>query len=175
MRTLDLIVGGFGTSWIAVADGVAKATIIFLTAGLASFLLRGRSAAMRHMVWTLALVGVLILPALSIALPRWQLDLVTIESASSFPLPASSSRLPASSSQLPASSSQLSAPSSQLPASGSQLPAPSSPLSASSAFVRTPASTRTLGSLPATLFGVWMIGALLILGRLVAGVLAVQW
>src|SRR3954452_7790296 len=130
---------------------------------------------MRHMVWTLALVGVLILPALSFALPRWQLDLVTIESASSSPLPASSSRLPASSSQLPASSSQLSAPSSQLPASGSQLPAPSSPLSASSAFVRTPASTRTLVSLPATLFGVWMIGALLILGRLVAGVLAVQW
>jgi HEAT repeat protein/beta-lactamase regulating signal transducer with metallopeptidase domain len=147
MRTLDLIVAGFGTSWMAVADAVAKATIVFLTAGLASFLLRGRSAAMRHMVWTLALVGVLVLPALSIALPRWQLDLVTIESASS----------------------------SQLPASGSQLPASSSPLSASSAFVRTPASTRTLVSLPATLFGVWMIGALLIVGRLVAGVLAVQW
>src|SRR3954469_9233868 len=168
MRTLDLIVAGFGTSWIAVADAVAKATIVFLTAGLASFLLRGRSAAMRHMVWTLALVGVLILPALSFALPRWQLDLVTIESASSFPLPASRFQLPASSSQLAPSSSQFSA-------SSSQLPAPSSPLSASSAFVRTPTSTRTLVSLPATLFGVWMIGALLILGRLVAGVLAVQW
>src|SRR3954469_20505333 len=168
MRTLDLIVAGFGTSWIAVADAVAKATIVFLTAGLASFLLRGRSAAMRHMVWTLALVGVLILPALSFALPRRQLDLVTIESASSFPLPASSSQLAAPSSQLPASASQLSASSSELPAS-------SSPLSASIAFVRTPASTRTLVSLPATLFGVWMIGALLIVGRLVAGVLAVQW
>src|SRR3954467_10724277 len=115
MRTLDLIVAGFGTSWIAVADAVAKATIVFLTAGLASFLLRGRSAAMRHMVWTLALVGVLVLPALSIGLPHWQLDLVTIESASSFQLPASSLQLPASSSQLPASSSQLSASSSQLP------------------------------------------------------------
>ena len=101
MRTLDVIVAGFGTSWIAVADAVAKATIVFLTAGLASFLLRGRSAAMRHMVWTLALVGVLVLPALSIALPHWQLDLVTIESASSFPLPASSFALPASSRRNP--------------------------------------------------------------------------
>src|SRR3954469_18840036 len=106
MRTLDLIVAGFGTSWIAVADAVAKATIVFLTAGLASFLLRGRSAAMRHMIWTLALVGVLILPALSIALPRWQLNLVTIDAASSFQLPASSDQLPAPSHQLPAPSSQ---------------------------------------------------------------------
>src|SRR3954468_14071067 len=125
MRTLDLIVAGFGTSWIAVADAVAKATIVFLTAGLASFLLRGRSAAMRHMVWTLALVGVLILPALSIALPRWQLDLVTIESDSSFQLPASRFQLPASSFPLPASSFQLPARSSHLPARSSRLPAPS--------------------------------------------------
>src|SRR3982751_5769490 len=134
MRTLDVIVAGFGTSWIVVADAVAKATIVFLTAGLASFLLRGRSAAMRHMVWTLALVGVLVLPALSIALPHWQLDLVTIESASSFPLPASSSQLSASSSQLPDSSS---------------------PLAASRAFVRTSASIGTLVSWPAILFGLW--------------------
>src|SRR6478735_559167 len=109
MRTLNLIVAEFGTSWIAVADAVAKATIVFLTAGLASFFLRGRSAAMRHMVWTLALVGVLVLPALSIALPRWQLNLVTIESASSIQLPASSFQFPVSSSEPPASRS-LSAP-----------------------------------------------------------------
>src|SRR3954454_13703948 len=126
MRTLDLIVAEFGTSWIAVADAVAKATVIFLTAGLASFLLRGRSAAMRHMVWTLALVGVLVLPALSIALPHWQLDLVTIESASSSQFPGASFQLPASSSQLPASKS--------LPAASSEHPASSSPLLASSAF-----------------------------------------
>src|SRR3954454_21872252 len=123
MRTLDLIVAEFGTSWIAVADAVAKATVIFLTAGLASFLLRGRSAAMRHMIWTLALVGVLVLPALSVALPRWQLDFVTIQSASSYQLPATSFQLRAASSQLPAPS--------ELPASSSSLPA-------SSAFVRVP-------------------------------------
>src|SRR3954464_10770620 len=123
MRTLDVIVAGFGTSWIAVADAVAKATIVFLTAGLASFLLRGRSAAMRHMVWTLALVGVLVLPALSIALPRWQPDWVTIEPAPSFQLPPSSPQLSGSSSQLPPSGSQLSASSSELPASSSPLSA----------------------------------------------------
>ena len=37
------------------------------------------------------------------------------------------------------------------------------------------ASTGTLVSWPAILFGVWLIGVLLIVGRLVAGVLAVQW
>jgi hypothetical protein len=42
------------------------------------------------MVWTLALLSALALPALSVALPRWQLDLVRIS-----PLPASSFQLPA--------------------------------------------------------------------------------
>ena len=81
-----------GAAWIPLADAIVKATLLLATAGLASFILRRRSAAMRHVVWTLALVGALALPVLSIALPRWQIGLVTINQ-----LPASSSQLPASS------------------------------------------------------------------------------
>jgi hypothetical protein len=98
MRTFDLFAGDFGTSWITIADVVVKATLLFLSAGLASFLLRRRSAALRHIIWTLALVGVLVLPMLSMALPHWQLNLVTIEKAASPRFPASSSLLPASTS-----------------------------------------------------------------------------
>jgi HEAT repeat protein/beta-lactamase regulating signal transducer with metallopeptidase domain len=168
MRILDAIVAGFGTSWLTVADAVAKATLIFLTAGLASCLLRRRSAALRHMIWTLALVGVLILPALSVALPRWQLNLVTIESASSIQLPAPSS---------------FSAPSAQLPASTS-VSVSSSQLPASSAVVKTrdhngasspTASNITRVSWLTILFGVWAIGVLLIVGRVIAGICAVRW
>src|SRR4029079_13546438 len=170
MRTLEVIVAGLGTSWIAVADAVAKATILFLIAGLAAFLLRHRSAALRHMIWTLALIAVLVLPALSIVLPRWQLNVVTIESASSFQFPASSFQFPVSGSQFPVANSQL-------PVSSSEFPAPSS------FVVRTPGlarasrqpATTTVASLSSILFAVWAIGALLIVGRLVAGVLAVQW
>jgi HEAT repeat protein/beta-lactamase regulating signal transducer with metallopeptidase domain len=145
---------------MAVADAVGKATIIFLTAGLASFLLRRRSAALRHMIWTLALAGVLVLPALSIALPRWQVNLFTIDSAPSSQLPASSFQLDsASSSQLPASSTFARPQERQAPVMTRQ-PLP---------------RNRTSLSWPAIIFGVWMIGALLIVGRLLAGILAVQW
>src|SRR5262245_10846062 len=95
MRILDLLTAEFGTLWIGVADAIAKATLLFLAAGLASFLLRRRSAALRHMIWTLTLASVLVLPVLSIALPHWEWNLVTVDqvssSAASFQLPASSS------------------------------------------------------------------------------------
>jgi len=162
MRTLDLFVRDFSTSWISVADVVLKATLLFLSAGVASFVLRRRSAALRHIVWTLALAGVLILPMLSMALPHWQVNLVTIESAShsvsSFQLPVSSSY--AADRQPPAPSLQRNRSGAQ--PRGSDSTAPAVPL-------RAPISWSAL------LLGVWMIGALLILIRLAAGVIAVQW
>ena len=53
-----------GASWISVADAIAKASLLFAAAGLGSFVLRRGSAAARHMIWTLALLSVLVLPAL---------------------------------------------------------------------------------------------------------------
>src|SRR5689334_12464256 len=89
MRILDALSADFGSSWIAAADAILKATLIFAIAGIVSFGLRRRSAAVRHMVWTLALASVLVVPALSLVLPRWQLNLVTIDSRS---LPAATLR-----------------------------------------------------------------------------------
>ncbi|MFL6278947.1 MAG: HEAT repeat domain-containing protein [Vicinamibacterales bacterium] len=174
MRIFDLFAGDVGTSWISVADVVLKATLLFLSAGVASFFLRRRSAALRHVTWTLALAGVLVLPMLSMALPRWQLNLVTIEKAGS-------PQFPASSSLLPASASLAADPEVQAPAAGHHGAAPglhrdrsATQLSISGRQTSSPAGRPSL-SWPAVLIGIWMIGALLILIRLAAGVIAVQW
>ena len=49
-----------------------KASIILLTAFGVTRLMRRGSAAARHLVWTLALAGVLILPLLGAVLPAWR-------------------------------------------------------------------------------------------------------
>ena len=64
--------------WLSLADVVAKTTVILLAAAIASLVLRRAPAALRHLVWTLALSSALVLPIASFALPKWQLPLVTI-------------------------------------------------------------------------------------------------
>src|SRR6476661_4326066 len=169
MRILDLFSVDFGTSWIGVVDTIVKATLLFLAAGLASVVLRRRSASLRHMIWTLALAGVLLLPVLSIALPRWEWALVTIDKASSVQLSASSSPVPVSPSLVATPEIQSQADERQAP------PIHREALSRTPAGTTPPVRSRQPVSWPAVLLGVWTIGALLIVGRLVAGVIAVQW
>jgi beta-lactamase regulating signal transducer with metallopeptidase domain len=149
-----------GASWFPVADAIAKASLLFAAAGLVSFVLRRRSAAARHMIWTLAMLSVLVLPALSIALPRWQLPIVTLQGEASVSLSGSSS-------QLPGDVSRLSAPSLK------RTPAASAPVAAEAPTEA--ASARTPMSWSAALFMVWLIGASLILARHCAGDIGVQW
>lgn len=150
-----------GASWIPVADAIAKASLLFAAAGLLSFVLRRRSAAARHTMWTLALLSVLVLPALSLALPRWQLPIITVHGDSAA-LPASDAQIPARSARLPVASSLLNR-------------APSASAAVAAAPSTDSASTRTPAAWSALLLTVWLIGASLILARLGAGVIAVQW
>jgi HEAT repeat protein/beta-lactamase regulating signal transducer with metallopeptidase domain len=175
MTIFDLVSGNVGASWISVADAVVKATLLFLAAGLASFLLRRRSAALRHMIWTLALTSVLLLPVLSIALPRWQWNLMTVEQASSFQLPAPSSPVPAAIEKIAVPQIRPAANSHEPAANGQSPINPRRSDSRSPALNATAAPARTPMSWPAILFGAWIIGALLIVSRLVAGAVAVQW
>lgn len=55
-------------SWLL--DLVLQGTLLLLLAGGVSLLLRRASAASRHLVWLLALGGLLVLPLLSILMPR---------------------------------------------------------------------------------------------------------
>jgi beta-lactamase regulating signal transducer with metallopeptidase domain len=49
-----------------------KSTAVLAGAWLIAMLLRGRSAAVRHLVWTAASAAVLVLPFLSVSLPAWR-------------------------------------------------------------------------------------------------------
>ncbi len=61
------------TFWFAFLTGVTlKSGVVLAAAWLASVLLRGRSASARHLVWTAALAGVLLLPLFSASLPAWR-------------------------------------------------------------------------------------------------------
>lgn len=55
-----------------VLDLILKSTLVLLLACFAARLLRNASAALRHLVWSTALGGVLLLPVLSWALPEWR-------------------------------------------------------------------------------------------------------
>ena len=72
-------------AWLTAIDALLKATLVLGLAGLVSLLLARASAAVRHLVWTLALTSALVLPVLSVALPRWQLPLVTLASPAPAP------------------------------------------------------------------------------------------
>lgn len=57
-----------------------KGTVLLLGASVVAALLRGASASLRHLVWGLGIVTVLVLPLVSLALP-WQLAIVPLETA----------------------------------------------------------------------------------------------
>ncbi|HJQ24388.1 MAG TPA: M56 family metallopeptidase [Blastocatellia bacterium] len=61
--------GGWPALLLALA---AKSVLILGLAAVVAFALRRAAAASRHLVWSLALVGVLALPLLTLALPAWQ-------------------------------------------------------------------------------------------------------
>jgi hypothetical protein len=55
-----------------VLDLTLKSSLVLLLACVAARLLQNASAALRHLVWSTALGGVLLLPVLSWALPSWR-------------------------------------------------------------------------------------------------------
>ncbi len=72
---------GLDRLWLPAVDALIKVTLVLGLAGIATVVLGRSSAAVRHLVWTLALSSALMLPVLSIALPRWQLPIVTLQSS----------------------------------------------------------------------------------------------
>jgi hypothetical protein len=62
--------GGNQSVWYLLLVGAAlKGTAVLVAAWMAAILLRGRSAAARHLVWTAAFAALLALPLLSLSLP----------------------------------------------------------------------------------------------------------
>ena len=60
------------TLWpAAVLDASLKSIIVFAAAGVLSLALRRASAGLRHLIWFLAIVSLILLPVLSVVLPHW--------------------------------------------------------------------------------------------------------
>lgn len=60
---------------IGLFDMGVKGLLMMAAAGIATGAMRKRTAAARHLVWMLALCGLLLLPVLTAAMPRWTLPL----------------------------------------------------------------------------------------------------
>src|SRR5262245_38783228 len=61
---------------LSMSDGFdwsARATGIFAAASAMAFLLRKRSASTRHLVWSAALLGSMLLPLVKWSVPGWEL------------------------------------------------------------------------------------------------------
>ncbi len=71
-RTHTPLFFAFGTSSLLLMDSAIKGSVILLGAVGVAIMLKRDSAAMRHMVWLVAIVAMLVIPVLSVLLPRWQ-------------------------------------------------------------------------------------------------------
>jgi beta-lactamase regulating signal transducer with metallopeptidase domain len=66
--------GGASGIWLLL-ELTLKGSLLLTAALIASLLLRRAPAALRHTVWSLALFGVLLIPAASLLLPAWQVSM----------------------------------------------------------------------------------------------------
>ena len=57
-------------------DAALKGALLVAIAAIAVYLLRNRSAASRHAVWSAAVIGHLIIPVLVLLLPAWRLPVL---------------------------------------------------------------------------------------------------
>jgi HEAT repeat protein/beta-lactamase regulating signal transducer with metallopeptidase domain len=148
-------------SWLPLADAVVKASLLLGAAALMSLILRRASAALRHLVWTLALCSALFLPVVSLMLPKWQLRLVTIAS------PAPVETTVAAPAAEPAAAALAEAP--RLGRAGH-----------TAADTAVAADVSRAAWLPrfswqSALIGLWLLGAVAILGRIAVGLAAVRF
>ncbi len=59
-----------------ILDAALKGTLLLFVACLAAWLMQRTSAALLHRLWSLTLLGLLLLPLLSLVLPAWRLPLL---------------------------------------------------------------------------------------------------
>jgi beta-lactamase regulating signal transducer with metallopeptidase domain len=133
-----------------IAGVVVRTTAVLLLALGATTLLRRASAATRHLVWTVALAGVLVLPFLGRVVPEWRVVPVPAELAVSKPGAAAPPRV------------QDAQPVAQAaPVMEPVRPEPAAPVSRI--------------SWTAWALGIWAAGGALLLLRLLAGVARIWW
>ncbi len=166
----------YAQGWLNVLIDVSiKGAVILILAGAIVFALRRASAAMRHMIWNLALAALLALPFLSFMLPA-------------LPVPVLTGLIPVT--RIDTAETEVSAPQIDPSATKQNRIAPRAEAERIPATVAsTPAEplteTATVSAVTAPLdsssrwimwaLGIWIAGALIVFARLLAGVISVWW
>lgn len=168
-----------------LVDVSLRSLLAFAAAGLACLLLRRASAAARHLMWSMTLLSLLLLPALCLWLPRWEAPLLHRTERQSARTELTAARPAAVPRGTP------SAPPPGGEAADSAGPEASAPLTATSEPVSPAAVTAPLlapasSSRPASpkaapevtaaecLCLVWVLGCLAVLGRVALGLLGAR-
>ena len=155
-------------------DATMKSFVIFAVAGLFGLVLRRHSAAVRGLVWSLAIVGCLIVPLFSLTLPQWEVGIlpstpegsaidrwIDNKQPASSPVPTASRPLPSTT----ASSTQA-----------ASIPIQPKPVISESGVPQSNISETGLASLHWTdwIAMCWAGGTLFLLVRLIVGISAVS-
>jgi HEAT repeat protein/beta-lactamase regulating signal transducer with metallopeptidase domain len=156
---------------LTIIDIVVKASVVLTMAALVAAALRRASASTRHFVWTLGMVGALAAPLLSATHPKWEVPIVRVQAEQ--PSVAASEAPALQRGQTPSAAALGSDPGRAITHSGVETGRMGSDPGRSVTHSRQLA----LASVPWTtvLLMAWGAGALLILGRVLLGLIAVQW
>ncbi|HEX7937881.1 MAG TPA: M56 family metallopeptidase [Gemmatimonadaceae bacterium] len=144
-------------------ETLIRTSALFALVGIVAFVLRNRSAALRHMLWTFAIVGAVALPALTRLAP-FQWRVLPAANAATASLPAAADR------KVRAPGIPSIAQKAADQAAGAPVDLPELNHDAASA----PAPAKSRVDLTTALMALWGIGALALLVRLVVGLVTVQ-
>ena len=88
---MPMLLGNSPAAWtdallVGLLSFAIRATVLLLGAWLATRVLRRASAATRHLIWTSAVAGVLMLPVLAAIVPVWNVPLISMAVTTDRPL-----------------------------------------------------------------------------------------
>lgn len=146
-------------------EAAARASVILAATGLVAAALRRSSASARHLVWALGLTSALVVPALSATLPRWELPVVRTGSGSVTWPAVGADQVVSARREPPAEAGSV--------AQGNY-PRGAGDLWAARGFTQAKQSFADDLSVTTILLALWALGAALVLGRMLLGLITVE-